>query len=71
MADETLRLTVDLVDNATPQLARIRGEMQNLGSSETSNALRTSTQRVKEMREQPLRLLLLAPSIPLWWNAVS
>jgi hypothetical protein len=51
MADETLKLTVDLIDNATPQLARIRGQMQNLGSSETSNALRTGTERIKEMRE--------------------
>ena len=52
MADDVLRLTVDLVDNASPQLARIRGQMQTLGSSEVANALRTTTERVKDLRER-------------------
>jgi hypothetical protein len=49
MPDQELKLTVSLVDNATPQLKNIKSEMQGLGSSETHGAMRRSAEHAKNL----------------------
>jgi hypothetical protein len=51
MADQELRLTVTLVDNATPQLGRIKSAMQELGSSEAHSAVRRTGEHAKNLGE--------------------
>ena len=49
MADQELKLTVSLVDNATPQLGQIKSAMQGLGSSEAHGALRRTSEHTKNL----------------------
>jgi hypothetical protein len=51
MPDEELKLTVTLVDNATPQLGRIRGPMHQLGGSDLHGGLRRSHEHIKNLGE--------------------
>jgi hypothetical protein len=51
MPDEELKLTVTLVDNATPQLNRIRGAMQELGGGQTHNNIRRTNEEIKNLSE--------------------
>src|SRR5215471_8869554 len=52
MAEDELKLTVTLVDNATPQLGRIRGAMNELGGSGVHNALRESHKHTQNLGSQ-------------------
>jgi methyl-accepting chemotaxis protein len=46
-----MKLTVSLVDNATPQLGRIKSAMQGLGSSEAHAAIRHTSEHAKNLGE--------------------